>query len=499
MDGEKKNGLSSEPRIIIIGAGIAGIAAGNKLVKQGFTNFKIFEASDRIGGRIWSVVTDEAGNKAEMGANWIHGIERNPIYQIADENHLLQLRNIDKSLRRKEIFIKEDGEVVSERLVKEVDLAYGMLLAACEEFFCNNLPTPEENDSVGAFLDRAMEQKLEKFSNGDRHVREKIFAQRKLLECCISGCDNLSEVSLAEFGSYEQLPGIHYTIPPGFDTILNILRKEIPKENIEFNAPVRCVNWDLGPESEYAVCVEMENGEKHYANHVIVTVSLGVLKAACDRMFSPHLPTEKSHAINALGFGTVDKVFIEFDQSIVDEEVFRLSMLWDEDVPDSDLPHSWYRKIYSFEVIHERILVGWLSGKEAVYMESLTEEQIGEDCVKVLKKVLKKDIPSPIKIIRTRWGTNQLTRGSYSFVAVGASHADTVELAKPLKSRSGKLVVLFAGEATHPRFYSTTHGALLTGYREANRLVKIYAPDSAEEDSDDHNNYDENEDSDDED
>nr|KAG5705245.1 hypothetical protein BaRGS_011271 [Batillaria attramentaria] len=490
MEGEKNtNGLNQEPKIIIIGAGIAGIAAGNKLAKQGFTNFKILEASDRIGGRIWSIITDEDGNKAEMGANWIHGIERNPIYQIADENHLLQLRHKDKSFRRKEMFISERGEVVSERLVKAVDFDYGMLLAACEEFFCNNVPTPEDNDSVGAYLDREMEEKLEKFSNGDRHVREMIFAQRKLLECCISGCDDLSEVSLSEFGSYESLPGIHYTIPPGFDTILDILRKEIPEENIEFSAPVRCVNWDLGPDSEYPVCVEMESGEKHYANHVIVTVSLGVLKAACDRMFNPHLPTEKQHAIDCLGFGTVDKVFIEFEHPLVEEDVFRISILWDNEQPhDTDLPHSWYRKIYSFEVIHERILVGWLSGKEALYMESLTEEQIAEDCVKVLKKVLKKDIPAPLRIIRTRWGTNQLARGSYSFVAVGSSQQDVVELGKPLKSKNAaKPNLLFAGEATHPKFYSTTHGALLTGYREANRLIKMYSPDSAEEESDDNN------------
>lgn len=58
-NGEKQNGPTDEPEIVIIGAGMAGIAAGNKLSKEGFTNFKIFEASDRIGGRIWSVVTGE--------------------------------------------------------------------------------------------------------------------------------------------------------------------------------------------------------------------------------------------------------------------------------------------------------------------------------------------------------------------------------------------------------------------------------------------------------
>jgi len=47
------------------------------------------------------------------------------------------------------------------------------------------------------------------------------------------------------------------------------------------------------------------------------------------------------------------------------------------------------------------LIIGWLSGKEALYMESLTEEQIGQDIVEALKKFLnKKHIPQPRKVIR---------------------------------------------------------------------------------------------------
>jgi hypothetical protein len=50
--------------------------------------------------------------------------------------------------------------------------------------------------------------------------------------------------------------------------------------------------------------------------------------------------------------------------------------------------------------------------------------------------------------------------------------------------------LLFAGEATHPNFYSTTHGALLTGYREAKRLVKMYRPEEGESNTEDESNED---------
>lgn len=48
---------SGKPRIIIVGAGISGISAAARLIDSGFTDIKIFEAENRIGGRVYSVKT----------------------------------------------------------------------------------------------------------------------------------------------------------------------------------------------------------------------------------------------------------------------------------------------------------------------------------------------------------------------------------------------------------------------------------------------------------
>lgn len=40
-------------KIIIIGAGIAGISCASKLLEFGFKNIIIFEAENRLGGRVW--------------------------------------------------------------------------------------------------------------------------------------------------------------------------------------------------------------------------------------------------------------------------------------------------------------------------------------------------------------------------------------------------------------------------------------------------------------
>lgn len=42
-------------KVIIIGAGVSGVSAACELLKSGFTDFIILEASDRIGGRIHTV------------------------------------------------------------------------------------------------------------------------------------------------------------------------------------------------------------------------------------------------------------------------------------------------------------------------------------------------------------------------------------------------------------------------------------------------------------
>lgn len=44
-------------------------------------------------------------------------------------------------------------------------------------------------------------------------------------------------------------------------------------------------------------------------------------------------------------------------------------------------------------------------------------------------------------------------------------------MAQPLVNKEGKEIVLFAGEATHPYYYSTVHGAIESGFREADRII----------------------------
>ena len=236
-----------------------------------------------------------------------------------------------------------------------------MLMAKCEEFYQDHLPTPMENDSVGSFLEREFEQHLHGLSCPK--LRRMIFRHRLLGESVISGCDSMWDVSLSEVGSFEELPGVHYVIPPGFQSAVSILRRDIPDSQIRLNHVVTEVNWK--PSSTGAatnsggVKVTCSNGNIFHADMVLCTIPLGYLKKYAGRLFNPQLPEFKTEAIESIAMGTVNKMLIEFDDVVLPDGVRRLELIWDiEGVDMSDLKNNWFKKIGSFEAVEDNVLIG---------------------------------------------------------------------------------------------------------------------------------------------
>ena len=83
-----------EVDVLILGAGIAGIKAGNHFQNNNLTNFLILEAQDYIGGRIKQVTVGNV--TVGEGANWVHYVEDgddNPIWVLANEINLEKYMN----------------------------------------------------------------------------------------------------------------------------------------------------------------------------------------------------------------------------------------------------------------------------------------------------------------------------------------------------------------------------------------------------------------------
>ena len=107
-------------------------------------------------------------------------------------------------------------------------------------------------------------------------------------------------------------------------------------------------------------------------------------------------------------------------------------------------------------------------GEGAKYMETLSTEIVKSDLMKRLRE-FKPDLPDPIKVVITKWNSNENTLGSYSYQTVNSVQGGVGprNLAKPV----GDGCVLFAGEATNEKHYSTVHGAIESGWREADRII----------------------------
>ncbi|EOB08206.1 Spermine oxidase, partial [Anas platyrhynchos] len=532
-----------QPRIVVIGAGLAGLSAAKALLESGFTDVTILEATDRIGGRVQSVKLGHA--TFELGATWIHGSHGNPVYHLAEDNGLLEeTTDGERSVGRISLYSKNgvayhltnNGQRIPKDVVEEFSDLYNEVYNLTQEFFQRGKPVnAESQNSVGVFTRDVVRKRVKADPDDTEAVKRLKLAmiqQYLKVESCESSSHSMDEVSLSEFGEWTEIPGAHHIIPCGFIKIVEILARSIPESVIQLRKPVKCIHWnqsvskeiervadhnsDLPEEDKGSdVFVECEDCEFIPADHVIVTVSLGVLKKRHESLFHPRLPEEKVMAIEKLGINTTDKIFLEFEEPFWSSECNSIQFVWEDEAESESLTYPedmWYKKICSFDVLYppERyghVLSGWICGEEALIMEKCDDETVAETCTEMLRKFTgNPNIPKPRRILRSSWGSNPNFRGSYSYTQVGSSGADVEKLAKPLPyAESSKttvksfvsflphvcfpvsaaelshfsyplqpMQVMFSGEATHRKYYSTTHGAVLSGQREAAHLIEMY-------------------------
>ncbi|XP_010288500.1 PREDICTED: spermine oxidase isoform X2 [Phaethon lepturus] len=470
-----------QPRIVIIGAGLAGLSAAKALLESGFTDVTILEATDRIGGRVQSVKLGHA--TFELGATWIHGSHGNPVYHLAEDNGLLEeTTDGERSVGRISLYSKNgvayhltnNGQRIPKDVVEEFSDLYNEVYNLTQEFFQRGKPVnAESQNSVGVFTRDVVRKRVKADPDDTEAVKRLKLAmiqQYLKVESCESSSHSMDEVSLSEFGEWTEIPGAHHIIPCGFIKIVEILARSIPESVIQLRKPVKCIHWNQ------SVSKEIERVADH-----------NILKKRHETLFHPRLPEEKVMAIEKLGINTTDKIFLEFEEPFWSSECNSIQFVWEDEAESESLTYPeelWYKKICSFDVLYppERyghVLSGWICGEEALIMEKCDDETVAETCTEMLRKFTgNPNIPKPRRILRSSWGSNPNFRGSYSYTQVGSSGADVEKLAKPLpyaeSSKTTPMQVMFSGEATHRKYYSTTHGAVLSGQREAAHLIEMY-------------------------
>lgn len=192
--------------------------------------------------------------------------------------------------------------------------------------------------------------------------------------------------------------------------------KQVPLEDkILLNREVNSIIWDDQSSSQSEVTVKCTDGSSYTADHVIITVSVGVLKENYKKWFTPELPPYKINSIEHVTLGTVNKILLKFPEKWWPDDVKGFSLVWTEEAKLSLLREvkyleptvdgkSWLENVFGFYVIdsHPNVLLGWVTGELAAEVETLSDEVVMSNCTYLLRKFVgtKFNVSQPDEILR---------------------------------------------------------------------------------------------------
>jgi monoamine oxidase len=416
-------------RVIVVGAGIAGLSAARRLHDEGL-EVSILEARDRVGGRIW---TDRSlGTPVDLGASWIEGQLGNPIRKLAKQGGI-ETRETNFDTFK---LYGPDGAPQPDDVWPGIQQAYAGLLEEVEALG----ETRDRDLSYGAAIDRVL--RGEKVAPDEKRA----LAWMKRAQAVTAGAD-LDELSLHYTGEDDAFFGASRLFPGGYDQIVKLVRK-----GLDIRTGERVLTVD---HSRSGVLVSTKKG-RHEADFVVVTLPLGVLKQNKVRI-RPGLSKAKREAVAGLGMGALNKVVLRFDRRFwpTSPDFFGWLTTKVDDLPV-------YMDTSSKDV---SALMCFSGGDLARRLEKRSDADVQARVMRGLKTMFGSKVPAPTGMIRGKWASDPFTFGSYSHIPPGATGAMYDALAAPM----GR--VRFAGEATIRQYPGTVHGAWLSGRREAEAIL----------------------------
>lgn len=416
--------------VLVIGAGVAGIAAARDLAAAGL-KVTLIEARNRIGGRTH---TDTSlGVPVDMGAAWIHGADGNPITKLVKQAGI-STRVTDFDSRA----LFEDGEQYDEDDTEEA-------AEQCESDVEALLDSREEFDD-DATAEEGFETLLEDVDPEERAAR------RNLLSAEIEAeyGEDASALSLAALDEDEGFEGEDLLLRSGYGALVSHLAAGL---DIKLEQIVKEIAWrDAGVQVR-------TNGREWRARKLIVAIPLGVLASGAVR-FEPGLSTAKREAFEEIGMGSLGKRVLRFARPFWPESAERLLRL--------DAPAGRTVEIWNLLPLTGVPVLAMLSaGAHNRALERMSAAAAKADALAELTAMFGRAPPDPTGFVRTQWSTDPYALGSYSVVLPGGRLEAYGVLAEPIDE-----VVFFAGEATHERYPATVHGALLSGQRAAREVIK---------------------------
>lgn len=417
---------------VVIGAGIAGLSAAQILTAEKATAI-VIEARDRVGGR---VVTDRtwADCPADLGASWIHGVDENPITEIARDARLRMIRTPYSSVAVRHA----DGAPAGD---DEMAAADALMLALDDLTW-----------KAGA---NCIDPGLDFLAFARTSVPDLFKAAGPLAGLAINAVIEASwgadaaRLSACRVGDDDGFGGDDVMLTDGYDAVPLHLARTL---DVRLGVTARAVRF-----TPKGVRVETSAGPIE-ADFCVVTVPLTVLKRG-DIGFEPGLPETHAGPISRIGEGMLAKTFLRFPGPFWDDALFigRIA-------PPSD----GFFEFVNLDRLHGApVLLSLAAGDFARTVDGMADADLAATLGEALRGLYGSSVPMPTGIVRAAWSLDPLAGLAYSAPMLGMYDSDRAWLAEPIDRR-----LIFAGEAVSAQYPATAHGACLSGVNAAQRIVR---------------------------
>jgi monoamine oxidase len=424
--------MEEENEVIIVGAGVAGLAAARVLGSAGIP-LTLLEARNRPGGRIYS--PSEPGDPpVELGAEFIHGAT-------------VQTWKTIQSAHLKTQEVPDRHWIAKGTAPAEIDNFWDQL----DKVMCAIDPASPDRD-FKTFLANSVK------SDGASKWLAKEFVEG--FHAAPTGRIGVRALATANQAAEKAEGTRQYRIEGGYGALVRAMTEGLARQEIalRFETIVQAILWEPG---RVHVRTTTPDGPCDFrASRVLVTLPLGVLKAKGPGAvkFEPPL-LQQAEAIHGLEMGAVVKIVLQFRSRFWPTEHFGFLHSDDEWLP------TWWDDERAL------MLTGWAGGLRAELLAREDAPTIVEEGIRALSKIFQVERKQVRELLVSAhyhdWVNDPFSLGGYSYTPVGG-----VDLPKSLAANLAN-TVFFAGEATDSEGeQGTVHAAITSGERAAQEIIE---------------------------
>ncbi|MEH6631334.1 MAG: NAD(P)/FAD-dependent oxidoreductase [Halopseudomonas aestusnigri] len=432
MNNPTKIPLPLTPDVIVVGAGIAGVASARKLMMHG-VSVLVLEARDRIGGRAYTE-SDTFGVPYDHGCAWLHSADVNP------------LSTLIKDTPGFDIF--DHGALET-------------------QFYCSGRKASPEDYASAEKSEDALYDDLWAYdaeAGGDISIHDlrppknewDLLAQLRKGE--FEAGQKTQDLSVIDYQTQHE-SGTEWLVPQGLAAGIFKALGEVP---VKLNTPVNKINW-----GGKAVIIETDQGNIS-CKAVVITVPTEII-ADETLKFEPCLPADKVEAFSQLPMGVLDKITLQFKDefnSLLSDLHTTTAYIRDQS-DQGDVGSGMWRDhlIRPFGQALDTMFVGGQFARDLT-AEKDADRLAFDLALNSLSDVFGADVKKLfVGGHFTKWHADPWARGGYAYSNIGHNHKrETARL--PVEGR-----LFFAGEALHGKWASMAPGAYLTGRQAAEEVL----------------------------